>query len=325
MFGSVADHLCETFGTKGSPISVSTACASGATAIQLGVEAIRRGEADAALCVATDGSINAEATGALFSLVGAIYSQRRSRAGRRSPFSKDRQGFVMAEGAGALVLESLDAAQSRGAEDLGRDRRLRRIGGHFPSYPPETGRHADRRLHAQCADRRKHDVRSDRLHQRSRNQHAENDKMEYRRRRAVFGDHARKIPVSSNKSMIGHTLSAAGIIEAVFTLLDAGAPAHPSDDQLRHSGSRYPVRRCAAQGKRCARHNSNVEFVRLRRPKCLAHHEAGSELISGEDSIAAPNRAPGAALTVGSSTEASVCHVFAPTPFFIYGLGSGRQ
>src|SRR3954467_9918360 len=61
MFGSVAGYLAEKFGTKGSPISLSTACASGATAIQLGVEAIRRGETDAALCVATDGSVNVEA------------------------------------------------------------------------------------------------------------------------------------------------------------------------------------------------------------------------------------------------------------------------
>src|ERR1700704_6480085 len=60
LFGSVADHLADTYGTKGSPISLSTACASGATAIQLSVEAIRRGEADAALCVATDGSVNPE-------------------------------------------------------------------------------------------------------------------------------------------------------------------------------------------------------------------------------------------------------------------------
>src|SRR5262245_210312 len=60
LFASVAEHLAERFGTKGSPISVSTACASGASAIQLGVEAIRRGEADAALCIGTDGSVNAE-------------------------------------------------------------------------------------------------------------------------------------------------------------------------------------------------------------------------------------------------------------------------
>jgi 3-oxoacyl-[acyl-carrier-protein] synthase II len=60
-FGSVAAHLVEAFGTKGSPISLSTACASGATAIQLGVEAIRRGETEAALCVGTEGSVNPEA------------------------------------------------------------------------------------------------------------------------------------------------------------------------------------------------------------------------------------------------------------------------
>ena len=74
MFGSVAGHLAETFGTKGSPISLSTACASGATAIQLGVEAIRRGEADAALCVATDGSVNPEAL-VRFSLLSALSTQ----------------------------------------------------------------------------------------------------------------------------------------------------------------------------------------------------------------------------------------------------------
>src|SRR5215471_6043937 len=61
LFGSVADRLAEKFGTKGAPISLSTACATGATAIQLGIEAIRRGEAEAALCVATDGSVNPEA------------------------------------------------------------------------------------------------------------------------------------------------------------------------------------------------------------------------------------------------------------------------
>ncbi|MGZ5835884.1 MAG: beta-ketoacyl synthase N-terminal-like domain-containing protein, partial [Xanthobacteraceae bacterium] len=60
VFGSVGHHLAEKFGTQGSPISLSTACASGASAIQLGLEAIRRGETDAALCVATDGSVNQE-------------------------------------------------------------------------------------------------------------------------------------------------------------------------------------------------------------------------------------------------------------------------
>ena len=83
MFGSVADHLADKFGTKGSPISLSTACASGATAIQLGVEAIRRGETDAALCVGTDGSVNIEVAGPLLAAVGAV--DRRTIRRRRPP------------------------------------------------------------------------------------------------------------------------------------------------------------------------------------------------------------------------------------------------
>ena len=71
MFGSVADQLAEKFGTKGSPISLSTACASGATAIQLGIEAIRRGETNAALCIGTDGSVNTESL-IRFSLLSAL-------------------------------------------------------------------------------------------------------------------------------------------------------------------------------------------------------------------------------------------------------------
>jgi 3-oxoacyl-[acyl-carrier-protein] synthase II len=117
-FGSVAGHLAETFGTKGSPISLSTACASGATAIQLGVEAIRRGETDAALCVATDGSVNPEAM-VRFSLLSALSTQNDPPQAASKPFSKNRDGFVMAEGAGALVLESYEAAIARGATILG--------------------------------------------------------------------------------------------------------------------------------------------------------------------------------------------------------------
>ncbi len=117
-FGSVATYLADTFGTKGSPISLSTACASGATSIQLGVEAIRRGETDAALCVATDGSVNAEAL-VRFSLLSALSTQNDPPRAASKPFSKNRDGFVMAEGAGALVLESYDAAVARGAPILG--------------------------------------------------------------------------------------------------------------------------------------------------------------------------------------------------------------
>ena len=118
LFGSVADTLAEKFGTKGSPISLSTACASGASAIQLGVEAIRRGETDAALCIGTDGSINPEAL-IRFSLLSALSTSNDNPQGAARPFAKNRDGFVMAEGAGALVLESYEAAKARGAKILG--------------------------------------------------------------------------------------------------------------------------------------------------------------------------------------------------------------
>src|SRR5215831_11737019 len=118
LFASVAEHLAERFGTKGSPISVSTACASGASAIQLGVEAIRRGETEAALCIGTDGSVNAECL-IRFSLLSALSTANDPPQAAAKPFSKNRDGFVMAEGAAALVLENYESAVGRGAKILG--------------------------------------------------------------------------------------------------------------------------------------------------------------------------------------------------------------
>jgi 3-oxoacyl-[acyl-carrier-protein] synthase II len=218
MFGSVADHLCQRFGTKGSPISVSTACASGATAIQLGVEAIRRGETDAALCAATDGSVNAEAV-VRFSLLSALSTSNDDPRSASKPFSKNRQGFVMAEGAGALVLESLEAAQSRGAQILGVIAGCGELADTFHRTRPKP----DGIPIADCIRNALSDASMTFDQIDYINAHGtstpENDKMEYLGAAAVFGDHARRIPISSNKSMIGHTLSAAGIIEAVFTFL----------------------------------------------------------------------------------------------------------
>jgi 3-oxoacyl-[acyl-carrier-protein] synthase II len=218
MFGSVAHRLAESFGTKGSPISLSTACASGATAIQLGVEAIRRGEADAALCVATDGSVNPEAV-VRFSLLSALSTQNDPPQAASKPFSKNRDGFVMAEGAGALVLESYEAAMARGAPILGVVAGCGELTDSFhrtrssPDGKPIIGC-----MRKTLADAGMEPEQIDHI-----NAHGtatpENDKMEYLATSAVFGDHTPKIPVSSNKSMVGHTISAAGAVEAVFSLL----------------------------------------------------------------------------------------------------------
>jgi 3-oxoacyl-[acyl-carrier-protein] synthase II len=218
MFASVADHLADKFGTKGSPISLSTACASGATAIQLGVEAIRRGEADAALCIGSDGSINPESL-IRFSLLSALSTSSDPPAQAAKPFAKNRDGFVMAEGAGALVLESLESATSRGAKILGVINGCGEMADSFhrtrssPDGKPIIGcirnALADAGLTPDDID--------------YVNPHGtgtpENDKMEALGVMAVFGERAKTLPISSNKSMVGHTLSAAGAVEAVFSLL----------------------------------------------------------------------------------------------------------
>jgi 3-oxoacyl-[acyl-carrier-protein] synthase II len=218
LFGSVAEHLADRFGTKGSPISVSTACASGASAIQLGVEAIRRGEAEAALCIGTDGSVNPEAF-IRFSLLSALSTANDPPEGAAKPFSKNRDGFVMAEGAAALVLESYEAATARGAKILGVLAGCGEMADSFhrtrssPDGKPIIGC-----IRNAIADAGLTPDDIDYI-----NPHGtgtpENDKMEYLGVASVFGERSKSIPVSSNKSMIGHTLSAAGTVESVFTLL----------------------------------------------------------------------------------------------------------
>jgi 3-oxoacyl-[acyl-carrier-protein] synthase II len=218
MFASVADALAERFGTTGSPISLSTACASGASAIQLGIEAIRRGETEAALCIGTDGSINPESL-VRFSLLSALSTANDPPQAAAKPFSKNRDGFVMAEGAAALVLESLEHAIGRGAKLLGVVEGCGEMADSFhrtrssPDGRPIIGcirnAIADAGLTADDID--------------YVNPHGtgtpENDKMEGLATAAVFGERARQLPISSNKSMIGHTLSAAGAVEAVITLM----------------------------------------------------------------------------------------------------------
>ncbi len=218
MFGSVANNLADKYGTKGSPISLSTACASGATAIQLGVEAIRRGEASAALCIGSDGSINPESL-IRFSLLSALSTSVDPPEQAAKPFAKNRDGFVMAEGAGAVVLESLESARARGATILGVMEGCGEMADSFhrtrssPDGKPIVGC-----IRNALADANLSPDDIDYI-----NPHGtgtpENDKMEAMSCAAVFGDRIRTLPVSSNKSMIGHALGAAGALEMVATLM----------------------------------------------------------------------------------------------------------
>lgn len=218
IFGTVADRIADRFGTKGSPISLSTACSSGATAIQLGVEAIRRGEMKAALCIGTDGSVNPESL-IRFSLLSALSTQNDPPEGASKPFSKNRDGFVMGEGAAALVLEDAEAARARGAKILGYVLGCGEKGdGFHRTRSSPDGAPIIAAIRAALHDAGTPPERIDTI-----NAHGtstpENDKMEAMGCMAVFGERMGSVPISSNKSMIGHTLTAAGAIEAVVSLL----------------------------------------------------------------------------------------------------------
>ena len=166
-YGIIGENLAAHFGTEGSPISLTTACASGGTAIQLGVEAIRRGECQAVLAVGADGSLTQELL-VRFSLLSALSTQNDPPGQASKPFSKNRDGFVLAEGGAALVLEDYDHAIARGAKVLAILEGCGEKSEFFPPHPIEPRRQAGHRLHAQRACRCRRRPRRHRLYQRSR-------------------------------------------------------------------------------------------------------------------------------------------------------------
>ncbi|MES2712264.1 MAG: beta-ketoacyl synthase N-terminal-like domain-containing protein [Pseudomonadota bacterium] len=216
LFGGIGERLAARFGTKGAPISTTTACATGATAIQTAVEAIQRGETLAAIAVGADGSVQPEAL-IRFSLLSALSTRNEDPARAARPFEKTRDGFVMAEGAAALVLEDYDAAVARGANVIGLVAGCgERADSFHRTRSNPDGAAVIGAIHNAIADAGIAPAEVGYV-----NGHGtgtpENDKMEALGMRAVFGD--APPPISSIKSMIGHTLSAAGAIEAAASLL----------------------------------------------------------------------------------------------------------
>jgi 3-oxoacyl-[acyl-carrier-protein] synthase II len=154
-----------------------------------------------------------------FSLLSALSTQNERPEKASKPFSKDRDGFVLAEGSAALVLESLDSARARGARVIGilSGCGERADDFHRTRSKPD-GSPAIAAVRAALADAGLAEDGIDYI-----NAHGtstpENDKMEHLSLSTVFGERMKRIPISSNKSMIGHTLSAAGAVEAAFSLM----------------------------------------------------------------------------------------------------------
>ena len=215
---SAAGMLAIRIGARGPNMSLATACASGNNAIGEATEMIRRGAADVMVAGASEAAL-IPITMAGMNVMGALSTRNEDPRAASRPFDKDRDGFLMGEGAGVLILESLEHAQARGANILCE------IAGygttddaHHISAPAENGAGAamSMKLALDDADLSTQDVGYINAHGTST---PLNDKSETAAIKTVFGEQAYSIPISYTKSMTGHLLGASGAVEAVFSIL----------------------------------------------------------------------------------------------------------
>ena len=214
----VAGNLSIRYGIKGPTYGIVTACSTGAHCIGDAARMIERGDAD---CMVAGGSEMATSPTGLagFASARALSTRNDDPEGASRPWDEGRDGFVLADGAGVVVLEGLEHARARGARIYAE---LAGFGMSSDAYhitlPPDDGEGARRcmKLALDDAGVRPADVDYVNAHGTST---PAGDVIETRAVKAVFGDHASRLAISSTKSMIGHTLGAAGGIEAIFCIL----------------------------------------------------------------------------------------------------------
>jgi len=200
-------------GLRGPVFSVVSACAAGSHAIGTALRMIQHGDADAMVTGAAEAPLT-PLSRACFEKMGAI-----SPSGVSRPFDARRDGFVMGEGAGVLVLEAGDAARARGARILGTVRGYGSTGdAHHITAPHAEGRGGARAMQVALRDAGVDPDGIDYINAHGTSTQL-NDRAETRAVKTVFGVRAGQIPVSSTKSAIGHLLGAAGAVEAVATVL----------------------------------------------------------------------------------------------------------
>jgi 3-oxoacyl-[acyl-carrier-protein] synthase II len=213
-----AGAISIAFGPKGPNFSIISACATGAHAIGEAFETIRRGDADVMLAGGSEAGICEVGIGGFVAM--RALSTRNDEPQRASrPFDRGRDGFVMAEGCGIVVLESLDHARRRGVEPLAE---LRGYGATADAshitLPAPGGEGAVRAIRRALA---KAGLRPDEVAM--VNAHApptpEGDSRELEAMRTVFGERAGELSITANKSLTGHSLGAAGAIEAIATIM----------------------------------------------------------------------------------------------------------
>ncbi len=231
--GTPSAHLSTLFQAQGPNANCLTACAASSQAIGEATEWIRRGDADVVLSGGTHSMIHP------FGVTGFVrltaLSTRNDEPERASrPFDRDRDGFILGEGAGMLVLEELESARARGA----------RIYGEIAGYGSTadafrlTDTHDEGRGAIACMRQALDDAGLNPADVDYINAHGTstevNDRIETLAIKKVFGDSARQVPISSTKSMMGHLIAAAGSVEAIVCLLAIRDGILPPTINLEH-------------------------------------------------------------------------------------------
>lgn len=211
-------HISMHFGCKGPNSSIVTACATGNHSIGEAFRIIQRGDADAMIAGGVEATITPLAVGG-FCAMKALSTKNDEPEKASRPFEKDRDGFVMAEGAGILVLEEMEKAKKRGAKIYAE---ITGFGCNADAYhitaPSPNGEGAARCMNLVLKDAglSPEDIDYINAHGTSTQM---NDISETQGMKTVFKEHAKKVAISSTKSMTGHLLGAAGGVESVFSIL----------------------------------------------------------------------------------------------------------
>ena len=211
--------ISKTFSCLGLNLTITTACATGTQTIGVATDYIRRGKADAIIAGGTESLIKDFSIGGFVAMRALPTSFNDSPEKASRPFDKKREGFVFSEGAGALVLESLESARKRNAkvyaEIVGS---ASSSDGYHMAAPDPEGAGPARAMKWALDDA---DIRADEIDY--INAHGSstlmNDSMETKAIKTVFGERAYNIPVSSTKSMIGHPMGASGALEAIACVM----------------------------------------------------------------------------------------------------------
>jgi len=211
-------HVSIRYGAKGPNSATCTACSSSAHAVGDSFKLVQRCAADVMICGGTEAAITPMGVGG-FAAMRALSTRNNEPEKASRPFDKDRDGFVIGEGAGILILEGLDFAIKRGAPILAEVVGYGMSGDAFHiTQPDESADGAVRAMRATLADAEilPEQVSYINAHGTST---PYNDRLETLAIKKTFGDHAYRIPVSSTKSMTGHLLGGAGGLEAGITTL----------------------------------------------------------------------------------------------------------